>query len=99
MRLVQLKQTASPPGIPDPGLNKTPSTSSLQSFMNDLRNQEVPYSQAPPLKGSNFEALKNLNLLDAKTHKFAQAWRRPATPVRARSARSSTAGPTGAIPT
>ena len=74
VRLVQLKQTASPPGIPDPGLNKTPSNSSLQSLMNSLRLQEVPYDKAPPLKGSNFEALKNLNLLDAKTHKFAQAW-------------------------
>src|SRR4029450_3918397 len=42
--------------------------------MNNLRQQEVPYPQAPPLAGSDFEALKNLNLLDAKTHLFAQAW-------------------------
>jgi hypothetical protein len=74
VRLVELKQTARPPGIPDPGLNKLPSLSSLQAFMNNLRNKEVPYSQAPPLKGSNFEQLKDLALLDAKTHGFAEAW-------------------------
>jgi hypothetical protein len=74
VRLIELKQTARPLGIPDPGLNKTPSVDSLQSFMNTLRLQEVPYSEAPPLRGSNFEQLKNLALLDAKTHRFAQAW-------------------------
>ena len=36
---------------------------------------EVPYADAPPLKGSNFEALKKLDLLDAKTHDFAEAWK------------------------
>src|SRR6185295_6173976 len=37
VKLVQLKQTASPLGIPEPNLNQTPATSSLQSSMNNLR--------------------------------------------------------------
>ena len=74
VKLVQLKQTASPLGIPEPNLNQAPSKSSLQSAMNDLRQQEVPYSAAPAPRGSNFDRLKQLGVLDAKTHKFADAW-------------------------
>src|SRR6185312_4376508 len=74
VKLVQLKQTASPLGIPEPNLNQTPATSSLQSSMNNLRQKEVPYSAAPAPRGGNFEQLKQLGVLDAKTHKFANAW-------------------------
>src|ERR1700752_1204671 len=74
VHLIELKRTALPPGIPEPNLNQTPSNSSLQSFMNALRQKEVPYSAAPAPKGSNFEALKQLGVLDAKTHRFADAW-------------------------
>ena len=74
VKRVQLKQTASPLGIPEPNLNQAPSKSSLQSAMNDLRQQEVPYSGAPAPRGSNFDRLKQLGVLDAKTHKFADAW-------------------------
>ena len=74
VHLVQLRQTGKPLGVPEPDLNKMPSTASLQSFMNALRQKEVPYSDAPPPKGSNFEQLKQLGVLDAKTHKFAEAW-------------------------
>ncbi len=34
----------------------------------------MPYGQAPQPKGSNFDALKQLGVLDAKTHDFADAW-------------------------
>ena len=42
--------------------------------MTRAKATEVPYSEAPPLRGSNFEKLKKLNLLDAKTHNFTGAW-------------------------
>jgi hypothetical protein len=47
VKLVRLKQTGSPLGIPEPNLNRAPSKSSLQSSMDDLRQKEVPYSAAP----------------------------------------------------
>ena len=74
VKLVQLKQTASPLGIPEPNVNQTPSHASLESFMNDLRQKEVPYAAAPSPKEGNFDRLKQLGVLDAKTHKFADAW-------------------------
>ena len=72
--LLEFKQTGQPLGV-DPEINKTPSLSTLQSTVNTLRKQEVSYANAPALKGSNFEALKNLNVLDAKTHRFSDAWK------------------------
>ena len=74
VKLVELKQTGSPLGIPEPNVNQRPSASSLESSMNDLRQQEVPYSDAPAPKSGNFESLRQLGVLDAKTHKFADAW-------------------------
>ena len=74
VKLVQLKQTASPLGIPEPNVNQTPSTSAKKSFMEDLKHKEVPYSDAPAPKSGNFDRLKQLGVLDAKTHKFADAW-------------------------
>jgi hypothetical protein len=71
---VDFEQTGEPLGV-DPDINKQPSLSTLQSTANTLRKQEVSYANAPALKGSNFEALKNLNVLDAKTHRFADAWK------------------------
>jgi hypothetical protein len=35
----------------------------------------VPFSDAPPPRGSQFEQFKKLNVLDAKTHNFTEAWR------------------------
>ena len=34
---------------------------------------DVPYSDAPPPKGSTFDKFKKLNVLDAKTHNFTPA--------------------------
>ena len=45
-----------------------------RTALSRLRATDVPYPDAPPLKGSNFDALKKLDLLDAKTHDFAEAW-------------------------
>ena len=74
VKLVELKQTASPLGIPEPNLNQTPSTAAKKSVMNGLKEKEVPYSAAPAPKAGNFDRLKQLGVLDAKTHKFADAW-------------------------
>lgn len=71
---VDFSQTGQPLGIPDPEIAQRPSVSSLQSFMNTLRRHEVPYSEAPPPLGSNFDDLKDLAALDANTHSFAEAW-------------------------
>jgi hypothetical protein len=71
---LEFAKTGSPLGL-DPELHKAPVLSTLQSTVNTLRKQEVAYANAPALKTSNFEALKNLNVLDAKTHRFADAWK------------------------
>ena len=71
---VDFKQSGAPLGIPDPEVAARPSLSSLQSFLNTLRLQEVPYAEAPDPLGSNFEDLQELAALDARTHDFAEAW-------------------------
>ncbi len=71
----------------------------LQAALAELEATDVPYADAPPLKGSNFEALKKLALLDAKTHDFAEAWKMGYDGTGRHACRSSTAAPTGAIPT
>ena len=68
---VDFKQTGRPPAISSrarlhPGRNWTRRSA--------VYDNEVPYGEAPPLAGSNFEELKELALLDAKTHEFADAW-------------------------
>lgn len=76
VNLVQLKQTGQPLGNPDPEVGRpAPSKKALQTAFASLKVADVPYGDAPPIKGSNFEALKKLGLLDAKTHDFAEAWR------------------------
>jgi subtilase family protein len=69
---IEFEQTGQPLGGKEP--NQTPSTAALKSFMNNLTRQEVPYSEAPAPKESRFEQVKNIELLDAKTHTFAKAW-------------------------
>jgi len=71
---IDFKQTGRPLGIPDPELGKRPTAAALNKALRGLYDKEVPYSEAPPLAGSNFEELKELALLDAKTHSFAEAW-------------------------
>jgi hypothetical protein len=71
---IDLNQSGQPLGIPDPEVAARPSLSSLQSFLNTLRLQEVPYGDAPDPLGSNFDDLQELAALDARTHDFAEAW-------------------------
>jgi subtilisin family serine protease len=71
---IDFKQTGKPLGVPDPELNRRPSEKVLDEALQGLYDKEVPYSEAPPLAGSNFEELKELALLDARTHNFVEAW-------------------------
>jgi hypothetical protein len=72
---IQLGLTARPPGIPASQVTRRPTRAKQLAALKQMSTTDVPYSEAPPLKGSNFEALKRLNLLDAKTHNFSGAWR------------------------
>jgi len=38
------------------------------------QNDDVPYADTPPPRGSTFEAYRKLNVLDARTHNFTEAW-------------------------
>ena len=71
---VELKKTGSPLGSPDPDVERNVTNAALKAAFKGLLGNEVPYSAAPPLKESNFEELMELALLDAGTHKFAEAW-------------------------
>jgi hypothetical protein len=69
---LEFKQTGQPLGSKEPLYR--PSHAQLDSILKDLYKKEVPHSQAPEPAGSNFEELKELAVLDAKTHNFAAAW-------------------------
>lgn len=71
---IDFRQTGRPLGNPEPDLGKRPTAAALNKALRGLYAKEVPYSKAPPIAGSNFEALKDLAVLDAKTHNFADAW-------------------------
>src|SRR5918996_2260291 len=71
---IDFKQTGQPLGSPDPEVGKRPTSNALNRALRGLYDQEVPYSEAPDLAGSNFEELKELAVLDVKTHEFAEAW-------------------------
>jgi len=72
---IELRQTGQPLGSPDPQLVKPFDKKKVNEALKGLHKREVPYSKARDLKGSNFEDLKKLAVLDAKTHRFADAWK------------------------
>jgi hypothetical protein len=72
--LVQLKQTGRPLGDPDPLVGRPRSQATATAAMKELAADEVPYSDAPPPRGSNFEQLRKLGVMDAETHNFKGAW-------------------------
>ncbi len=75
VNLVRLGRTARPPVIPADGTRrKVAHSGGSGNVFAHLEGREVPYADAPAPKGSNFDALKNLDVLDAKTHSFAEAW-------------------------
>src|SRR5262245_60370014 len=71
---IDFRQTGRPLGTPDPDLTKIPTKAALEAAISAQQAKEVPYPQAPQPKGSNFDELKDLKILDAKTHNFTEAW-------------------------
>jgi Subtilase family len=71
---VDFKQTGKPLGSPDPQLERAFHKEQVNAALQGLYKREVPYSHAPKLRGSNFEKLKELAILDVKTHNFVSAW-------------------------
>jgi len=72
---IDFRRTGKPLGSPDPELAPAFDKQKVNEALDGLYKREVPFSKAPKLKGSNFEALKKLAVLDAKTHRFADAWK------------------------
>ncbi|MGH9228201.1 MAG: S8 family serine peptidase, partial [Acidimicrobiales bacterium] len=71
---ISFEQDGQPLGIPDPLVGKRPDAAAQQAALRGMRRKEVPYPKAPPLADSNFEDLRELGVLDAKTHNFVGAW-------------------------
>ena len=71
---INFEQDGRPLGIPDPEVGKKPDAAAQQAALGALRRSEVPYSKAPRLAGSHFDELRELGVLDAKTHNFVGAW-------------------------
>jgi len=69
---IDFSRTGAPLGSKEPLYR--PSHADLNAVLKGLYAKEVPWSKAPAPAGSNFEELKELALLDAKTHNFVEAW-------------------------
>ncbi|HKA83814.1 MAG TPA: S8 family serine peptidase [Acidimicrobiales bacterium] len=71
---ISFEKDGEPLGIPDPEVGKQPDLATQRQALDALRSKEVPFPQAPALAGSHFDELRELGVLDAKTHNFADAW-------------------------
>ena len=54
---IEFAQTGSPAGDPDDEVGKQPD-GKMDHVLEEFLKKEVPYSKAPPLRGSNFAALR-----------------------------------------
>ena len=95
---IQFKQTGTPTGT-DPEIGNQHDRKTRNEALRAFQKTSVPFDKAPPLKTSNFDQLKSMDVLDAKTHNFTGAWKAGYTGDRRHRRRSSTAAPTGATPT
>lgn len=71
---IEFKQTGTPTGN-DPEVGNQPDQRTRNAALAAFQKHSIPFDKAPPLKGSNFDQQKNLNVLDAKTHDFTGAWK------------------------
>jgi hypothetical protein len=72
---IAFKQTGKPLGTDPVGeVGKQPDQKTRNEALRAFQKNSVPFDKAPPLKTSNFDQLKSLNVLDAKTHNFTGAW-------------------------
>ena len=93
---IEFKQTGQPVGV-DPEVGNQPDKKTRNEALREFQKNSVPFDKAPPLKTSNFDALKKLNVLDAKTHNFTGAWNAGFTGAGVRRP-CSTAAPTSGHP-
>ena len=63
---IEFKQTGTPTGN-DPEVGNQPDQRTRNAALAAFQKHSIPFDKAPPLKGSNFDQQKNLNVLDAKT--------------------------------
>ncbi|TCC27568.1 S8 family serine peptidase [Kribbella speibonae] len=75
VRPIELARTGQPLSDPDPELHQAPTAAEQQAALAKVKSDDVPYDEAPPLRRSNFDKLRNQNLLDAKSHNFTGAWK------------------------
>jgi len=71
---VEFKQTGTPTGD-DPEIGNQHDKRTRNEALRAFQKTSVPYDKAPPLKTSNFDQLKGMDVLDAKTHDFTGAWK------------------------
>ncbi|MET0145219.1 MAG: S8 family serine peptidase [Ilumatobacteraceae bacterium] len=71
---IDFAQTGEPIGDPDPQVAARPVAGPNSNALGALFRKEVPHSAAPAPRGSRFEQLRHLALLDAATHNFVEAW-------------------------
>ena len=75
VRQVSFELDGSPVGMDDDSAERNPlSGADKKAAVADAKAGDVPYSEAPRPRGSQFEKFKKLNVLDAKTHNFTEAW-------------------------
>jgi hypothetical protein len=70
---VQFRQTGTPTGK-DPEVGSQHDRRTRNEALRAFQKLSVPFDKAPPLETSNFDQLKSMNVLDARTHGFTGAW-------------------------
>ena len=98
VKLVQLKQTASPLGIPEPSVNQTPSTSAKKSLMDGPEAQGgsvLGRSGAEERQLRQPEAARRPRCQDAQVRRCLEP---RVSPAKVRPSASSTAAPIGGTP-
>jgi hypothetical protein len=71
---VTFKQDGTPTGTEENPLAKISAAAKSRLAAQIRSGKSVPYPAAPAPKPSRFQQFKKLNVLDAKTHNFTQAW-------------------------
>ena len=71
---ISFKLDGTPTGTEENPLAKLSGNAKAHAVATVRNGKDVPYSQARPPRPSQFQQFKKLNVLDAKTHNFTEAW-------------------------
>jgi subtilisin family serine protease len=74
VHLVSFKQDGTPAGTEENPLAKLTGAAKAKAVAKVRSGKDVPFDEAPPPRPSQFQQFKKLNVLDAKTHNFTEAW-------------------------